>query len=173
MAERHIIIEKERLNYEGIFDSQGLFDLIKSWAADKGYWVVEKMHSESLRPEGKYIELGLNPVFKKLTDYAKSVIKIQIQMSEVKTVTVDIDKRKRKLQQGKIKIVFDGILETDYEHRWEMKPMFYVLRTIWEKYVFTPFISSFEKQIRTDLASLRDEIKSYLNLSKFRVGKKS
>ncbi|OYT32725.1 hypothetical protein DRJ22_01390 [Candidatus Woesearchaeota archaeon] len=169
MAERHIVIEKERLNYEGLFNAKELFEIIKSWAADKGYWVVEKIHAESLKPEGKYIELVLDPVFKKLTDYAKSVIKIRIQMSEVKDVTVEIDKRKTKLQEGKIKIVFDGILETDYEHRWEMKPLFYVIRTLWEKYIYTPFISGFEKDIKRDLMKLKDDIKSYLNLAKFRI----
>jgi len=166
MAERLIVVDKERLDYDGLFDSKGVFDVFKQWCADKGYWPVEKRHGESTKPEGKVIDFDLEP-FKKFTDYSKSIIKVRMQFSEVKDVVVERDKKKVKVQDGKIVIVFDGILETDYEHRWECKPLFYLLRSVFEKYVYTPFISGFERGIKEDVMALKNNLKAYLNLTKY------
>jgi len=123
MAERLIVVDKARVEYEGLFEAKALYALFVDWARDKGYFLVEKKHSESVKPEGKYVDMEFEP-FKKLTDYAKSIIKMRVTMHDVKDVVVEKDKTKRKFQQGKVSIVFDGILETDYEHRWETKPVF-------------------------------------------------
>jgi len=166
MAERLIIVDKERLTYEGLFDAKGLFDVMKDWASDRGYWLIEKRHGEATKPEGKYIDMDFEP-FKKLTDYAKSVVKIKAQFQEVKDVVVERDGKKVKLQEGRVLLTFDGILETDYEHRWETKPLFYILRTVFEKYVYTPFISGFERGVRQETLTLKNNLKAYLNLEKY------
>lgn len=168
MVERHLVVDDKRIKYEGVFDAKGLFDVIRSWASDKGYWVVEKSHSESLKPEGKFIEFNLNPVFKKTTDYAKFVFKIKMQLGEVKDVVVEQDGKKVKLQDGKVNIRIDANLETDYEGKWETKPLLYFLRTVFEKYVFTPTLGKFDAQIKEDAAVLETLLKSFLNLGKFR-----
>lgn len=166
MAERLIVVDKERLQYEGLFDAKGLFDTMKDWAYDKGYFLVETRHGETTKPEGKYVDMDFAP-FKKLTDYAKSVIKMKVQFQNCKDVVIERDGKKVTVQEGKVLITFDGILETDYEHRWETKPVFYVLRTIFEKYVFTPFMSGFERGIREDVMVLKNNLKAFLNLSKY------
>lgn len=167
MAERHIIESGKVLKYEGVFSAKGIYDVIHSWASDKGYWPVEQMHAESLKPEGKFIEMIFYPCFKKLTDYAKAVLKIHIQMSEVQDVVLEQEGRKVKLKDGKVKITIQGFIETDYEARWEVKPLLYVIRTIFEKYVLTPFMHNFERTLREDMGVLEAQLKSYLNLSKF------
>jgi len=166
MAERLIVVDKERLDYQGVFDAKEVLKVIQQWATDKGYWLIEKKHGETTKPEGKVIDLEFEP-FKKFTDYAKGVIKIKAQMQDLKDVVTERDGRKVKLQEGKIIIIFDGILETDYEHRWEGKPVFFVLRTIFEKYVYTPFVSGFERGVKEDLMSLKNNLKAFLNLTRF------
>ena len=166
MAERLIVVDKERLDYEGLFEAKELLRVMEQWAKDKGYWLIEKRHGEATKPEGKYIDMDFEP-FKKFTDYAKSIIKIRAQFQDVKDAVVERDGKKVKLQDGKIIIIFDGILETDYEHRWESKPVFYVLRTIFEKYVYTPFVSGFERGVKEDLMSLKNNIKAFLNLTRY------
>jgi len=166
MAERLIIVDKERLEYHGVFDAKEVIRVMDQWAKDKGYWLIEKRHGETTKPEGKLIDLDYEP-FKKLTDYAKSIVKIRAQFQNVKDVVIERDGKKVKLQEGKIIIIFDGILETDYEHRWESKPVFYVLRTFFEKYVYTPFISGFEKGIKEDTMTLKNNLKAFLNLIRY------
>ena len=167
MAERLTIVEKDRINYEGIFDAKEVFNVIKDWTLDKGYIFVEKSHSESTKAEGKYIDMNMEH-FKKFTDYAKSILKMRMQFNEVKDVVVEHDGKKTKQQEGKISIVFDGILETDYESKWESKPIYYILRVLFEKYLYTPFISGFERTIAGDVNSLKNNLKSFLNMTKYR-----
>ena len=168
MVERHIIEPGKRITYDGVFDAVGLYDVIKDWAGEKGYFPVEKAHAESVKPEGKFIELKLDPVFKKYSDYVRGVFNIHIQMSEVKDVVLVQDGRKVKLKEGKVLMNIQSYLESDYEKRWVVKPMLYVVRTLFEKYVLSPFMSRFERTLREDQAQLEAYVKSYLNLSKFR-----
>ncbi len=166
MAERLIVVDKERLDYDGLFDAKEVFKVMQQWATDRGYWLIEKRHGETTKPEGKFIDMEFEP-FKKFTDYAKSIIKIRAQFNDVKDVAVERDGRKVKVQDGKIIIIIDGILETDYEHRWEGKPVFYVLRSIFEKYVYTPFVSGFERGIKEDVLSLKNNVKAFLGLARY------
>ena len=82
-------------------------------------------------------------------------------------VVIIKDGKKVKMQEGKIIILLDGILETDHEHRWEGKPLFYVLRTIFDKYVYTPFVSGFERGVKDDTMTLKNNLKAFLNLSRY------
>ncbi len=166
MSERNIVVDKERLDYQGVFDAKELFKVMQNWATDKGYWLIEKKHGETTKPEGKTVDMDFEP-FKKYTDYAKSIIKIKAQFQDMKDIVVERDGRKVKLQEGKIIMIFDGILETDYEGRWEGKPVFFVLRTVFEKYVYTPFISGFERGVKEDVMALKNNVKAFLNLSRF------
>ena len=90
---------------------------------------------------------------------------MNVQFQGIKDVVVERDGKKVKLQEGKAIISFDILLETDYENRWEVKPLFYVIRIIFEKYVYSPFISSFERQIKADYSLLKNNMKAYLNLA--------
>lgn len=166
MVERQIIVDNTRLNYSGIFDPKGVMKVITDWVTDKTYFMIEVSHIESLTDEGKFAEIKLEP-FKKLTDYAKSTIRIRITIDKAKDTIIEKDGKKMKLYDGTIKFLFDGLLDTDYEERWEGKPIFYFLRIIFEKYIYAPFISNFRKQVTEDLNILRTNLKSYLNLYKF------
>lgn len=165
MAEKTTIVEKEAIRYDGIFSVKDLYKLIDDWVNEKGYMPVESFIEETVEKEGKVITVKLEP-FKKLTDYAKAVIKIDIMISDCKEVEVKREGKTKKLNKGNILIEIQSILETDYEHKWEMKPWLYVLRTIFEKYVYTPFLSGFKGTIREDTDHLKDQIKAFLNLYK-------
>ena len=166
MAERLVVVEKEKISYDGLFESKELINVIKQWAADKGYAYFETSHTETTKPEGKYADITLAP-FKKFTDYAKSIIRVRVQLNDVKDAIIERDNKKSKVQDGKAAITFEGILETDYEHRWESKPSFFIIRLIFHKYVYSPFISQHEKQIKDDLSTLKNNLKSFLNLTQY------
>lgn len=165
MAER-LSLKKESITYTGLFEVKEVIVVIRQWASDTGYWVIDASQNESIRPDGKYVTLDWT-IFKKFSDYAKSVFKLHLQFQGVKDVVVERNGKKHKLQEGKILMDFEVILETDYEGRWEAKPVYYVLRTVFEKYVYSPFISRFESSAKADFNSLKASIKSYLNISQF------
>jgi hypothetical protein len=82
MPEQTMVSGPDRIQYEGVFSVAELFRLIDEWLLDKGYYRVEPKHVESAKPEGKFVELDLTPG-KELTDYAKALLRIKIQMSNI------------------------------------------------------------------------------------------
>ncbi len=166
LAERTVVIDKLRLTYEGLFSVLELYNLINNWLEQKNYDKREIKNVEVIKPEGKYIELELLP-WKKYTDYVKSEIRFRILMSEVKEVEVEKDGVKVKLNQGRIQFVFDGYLTTDYENRWENKPTFFFIRTVWDKFVYKPFTVGYQNMVRSDVKDIHTQIKSSLNLYRY------
>jgi len=166
MPEREVVIDKLRLTYEGIFSMLELYKMIDEWFRWKGYDKRENKNIEIVKPEGKYIELEIEP-WKKVTDYAKNIIKIKIQVTNLKEVEVEKDHTKMKMNHGRIQLVFDGYLETDYDSRWEGKPIFYFIRTVFDKYFYKPFTTGFQKGVKEDLMHLHGQIKAFLNLYKY------
>ena len=51
---------------------------------------------------------------------------------------------KIKINQGKVMMIFDGYLVSDYEGKWKGKPLIYFLRTIFDKYVFRRYFAKAE-----------------------------
>lgn len=166
MVERDFIISKQKITYEGLFDAQTLYKIIDEWFEERGYDKREALNTESVLPESKNIELLLEP-WKKITDYAKIVIRLRIQMTNLKEVEIKKDGGKIKLNQGKVHLVFDGILETDYENKWEGKPMFYVIKVMFDKFFYKPFSSGYASWVKDDVAHLSQRIKSFLNLYRY------
>src|SRR3989338_6822438 len=127
MAERETLIDNYRVIYEGLFSVGDLYSLIDEYFEEKGYDKREKKNIERVSKEGKFIEIELEP-WKKITDYAMSSIRVRMQMHDVKEVEVEKDGVKIKLNQGKVNIVISAYMTTDYENKWEAKPMFFFFR---------------------------------------------
>jgi hypothetical protein len=167
MAEQEIIVDKERIEYEGIFSVAGLYRLIDEWLLDKGYYRKEPQHIESAKPEGKFVEMSLEPS-KTLTDYALSMLKLRIQLSNIRDVSVETgDGTKQRLNQGKVLITLSGILVTDYEGKWEGKPLFLFIRTIYDKFLYKPMTGGFQDTVRRDADQLKNVISGFLNLHRY------
>ena len=166
MPERECLIHKMRLNYEGLFSVKDLYKLIDDWFHEKNYDKKEIKNIERVTPDGKFIEIELMP-WKKVSDYAKNEIQVRMLLSDVKEVEIEKDGVKTKLNQGKVQVIFDAYLTTDYEGRWETKLIYYFLKTIWDKYIMHPWMSGHEVVCKNDTNDLRDRIKSFLNLYRF------
>ncbi len=166
MPEKRPVVEGESISYEGIFVLKDVYKMLYEWMGDKGYVPVEKRTHESVTKAGKHVEVDFEP-YKKYTDYAKSVIRIKLSATNLTDAEVTRDGHKKKMQKGKLHVAFDSWLETDYEARWETGAVFYVLRTIFENYVYTPFLSGFVSGVREDTNFLKEQLKAYLNLERF------
>lgn len=165
MAERETLIDNYRIHYEGLFSVIDLYTLIDEYFEEKGYDKREKKNIERVTKSGKFIEIELEP-WKKTTDYAQSSIRVRLQMKEVKEVEIEKDGVKVKLNKGDVSITMSAFLTTDYEHKWESKPMFFFLRTIFEKFVFGSYTAQYKAEIMNDFNLLTSQIKSFLNLYK-------
>jgi hypothetical protein len=166
MAEKEKVIDELRLQYEGLFDINELYHTIDRWFREKQYDKREIKNVEFVKPEGKYVELWLMP-WKKITDYAKIEIKIRLIIENLKEVEVEKDNHKVKMNQGTIKMVIDGFLTTDYENKWEGKPTYVFIRTLFDKFIYKGYTSRFKGQVSEDVNHFHTTLKSFLNLYRF------
>jgi hypothetical protein len=169
MAERRLVVDHMKLSYEGLFSVHELYTLIDRWFREKGFDKREMRNQEHVKPDGKYIELELQP-WKKITDYARHVIKVNITMLRIKDVVVEQEGKRHKLQSGRVNITFDGYLDTDYEDRWEQKPFYFFLRTLFDKFVYRTYSAEFEDLLVENVTQLQQAIKSFLNLYRYSFG---
>ncbi len=167
MAETKTVVDKLRIIYEGIFSMPELYAIIDNWLREKGYDKMEKKNIEKITPEGKNIELLLQP-WKKITDYAKIILNIRLIATGITEVEVEREGVKVKMNKGRVQVVFDGWLVTDWENRWEGKPIFFFLRQIFDRYVFKPYTIGYENAVAKDTADLHGEIKGFLNLYRYK-----
>ncbi len=166
MSEKKLVIDQMKLTFEGIFDLNGLYRTIDSWFYEKGYDKLEKKNFEQVLPGGKDIEIEILP-WKKTTDYFKNIIRIRMRFVNVKDVEVEKKGVKLKLNQGRIMMIFDGYLVSDYDQKWEDKPMFFLIRTLFDKYVFKSYFTKFEKWLVNDVYDVHGRIQRFLNLYRY------
>ncbi len=169
MAERRLVVDHMTLAYEGLFDLHELYVLINQWLKDKGFDTREQRNQEHVRPSGKFIELELMP-WKKITDYARHVIKINIKIRNLKEVVVEEDEKRVTLNKAAVKIVLDGYLDTDYEDRWESKPFYYFIRTLFDKFIYRTYSTQYEELLVENCLQIHSTIKAFLNLYQYEYG---
>ena len=166
MVETEVVVDQLRLTYEGLFSVKEVYKMMAEWLEEKGYDQKEVKNIESVTPDGKYIEIEIQP-WKKFTDYIKSMIRVRMVFSEIKEVEVEKDGVKVKLNQGKAHFVIDGYLQTDYESRWEEKPMFILVRTLFDKYFYQPFMTGYRGHLKENVMDLHGRLKGFLNLYRY------
>jgi len=166
MAERRIVVDNLMLQYEGIFELNELYLVIDKWVRQRHYDKFEKRNHEQVLKDGRYVELELEP-WKKFTDYAKIALNVYIHAYNLKDVVVKKDNIDVKMNQGKIKIRFIGYLVTDYEHKWEGKPIFYFLRAVMDRWVYKVSLDKYEAGVAEEVMHLYQNCRAFLNLSRY------
>ncbi len=166
MTETKIIIDGLSINYEGLFSAKECYRLVDTFFEEKNYDKKEVLNTEKVEPSGKYVELEIEP-YKKVSDYAKIVVRVRTKMFNVKEVEVEKDGHKLRLNQGKVAILIDGILQTDYENRWTNRPMWIFLRTIYDKFIYKTYIDQFDNMVLRDVNQLHTQLKAFFNLYRY------
>lgn len=157
----------DSFKYKGLINSKELYKIIDTWLKTNGYDKVEIWNFEEIYDDGKQLTLKLQP-YKKISDYAKIEIRITSVLSQLKDVVITKNKVKHKIQKGEASFKFDLFLTTDYEDSWETKPLYFFFKVLAEKFLYRGIIDRYEDQAQTDTDSLKREIKSYLNMERFR-----
>jgi len=71
------------------------------------------------------------------------------------------------MQEGELAVTLTGVLETDYEGKWEQKATIFFLRVLVDKYIYKFYTDKFESALAKEIKDLHTQIKSFLNLYKF------
>ncbi|MBU1202017.1 MAG: hypothetical protein KJ583_05975 [Nanoarchaeota archaeon] len=166
MPETQIIIDGKKLSYEGLFDAKDLYTVIDQLMAQHTFDKDEFLNSEHVYQDSKQLEMELRP-YKKFSDYVKGEIKIMITATDLKKVEIEKKGVKRKLYNGKVTVTFYSYLITDYEGSWEMKPFYYLVRMLIDKFIYKGYITEAKNQLITVTDEVYDEIRSYLNMHRY------
>jgi len=164
MPELRIVVDHEKLEYEGMFDAVKLFEIIEAWMLERHYERKEDKNHEQDTPDGKFIEWQATP-WKKVTDYMRYSIKMRILISNLKKVETFVDKKRKHLHHGKVNIVIDAFMDTDYDVRWENKPFLIFLRTMYDKFFYKVYTERFENRLTYDARYLYHLLEKYFNMA--------
>ena len=166
MAEKRIVYQDKYVSFEGLFDLKELFRMIVRWFNERGYDMFENKNFEEIYEDGKKILFEMIP-YKKISDYYRIEIKLLAVFENLKEVEVELNGVKRRLLKGKGDFIFDAILVTDYENRWEGRPYYFFYRALVDKFVYKSYTDRYERELLREAKDLQEEIKGYLNMFRY------
>lgn len=166
MAEIKTLIDGKSLSYEGVFNLKELYRLIDKWFKDHGYDKQEIKNWEDVSQNEKQIILEVIP-YKKVSDYARLDIRIFMIFSKLTEIDLDKDGMKFKMNKGRAEFYFDAYIITDYENKWETRPIFYFVKNVFDKWVYRIYTSTYDSEVIRDCTEVENEIRGYLNMNRF------
>jgi hypothetical protein len=166
MVERRIVVDTMRTHYQGVLNIVEFMDFIDHWLREKGYYKKIGRTDEKVFKENRQVEIEWEP-WKKVDENAKIVIQMKFLFTNVKDVVVEKDGMKKKLQQAKISVTFMGLMESDYEHKWEKRPFYFLIFSIIDQFVWKINSDKYFGLVAEDCTELRNEMKAFLNLYRF------
>jgi len=163
MAEKDRLF-KTKLKHKGIFDFKDTYSMVYDWLTNEGYDINEKIYKENIGAGGaKEIEIEW-VALRKVSDYFRFIIKIKFHIIGMTDVEVEIDGKKEKMNKGQFEFTIQGVLEKDWESRWENNPFFKFLRTMYDRYLIPSRIESYEGKLIGEVDEIVAQIKAFLNL---------
>lgn len=166
MGERKLIVDQLKFSYEGLFSTSELYSLVSSWFYEKGWDWYEKINHESVTPEGRQIHLVLQP-WKNVSDFYKLQMRITINFIDVKEIEVQHNQQSLTLNQGLVRITFDGYVVSDRFNEWSKKAGYWFLAILAQRYFHRDHFEKMETWIKSDIDDLYQKIKNYLNVFKY------
>ena len=163
MTERRMTQPGIYISYTGVFDLREFFRMMNDWFVGKGYDIAEKRHEELVRESGKQI-IFISEPFKKINDYIRNNINVNIVMQDVQDVELTHEGVMRRLKSGTATIRLRGFVDTDYEGRWATMPWRWYLRVLTERYILKREVTHAEEQLDAEIKELNRLLKKYFNL---------
>lgn len=161
-------LDKKSISYQGLFKANELYKSIKEWGEENKYDVGEEKHTEIVVEKGKEVKIPLS-LDKKASDYVKYSIKVSIEVKELEDVMITKGKAKERLNKGNVTLNMKAIIETDYDNKWNKKPLFMFMKGLHDKFLRKGEIDDFEKELKSDIGKLYDELRAHLNLFKYKA----
>jgi len=163
MATQKKEVYKQKVKQKGYLNYIDVYNLAYDWLKDHNYKLKEKLYTEKLQPNGKEIILNWE-AYKKVTDYFKNVIQIKWHILGMKDAEIEINGKKVATNKGEVGMEFKAELHKDYEKRWEDKPIWKFLRSLYEKYIIRTTVDQYEDDVEDDAKEMIKDVKAFLQL---------
>ncbi len=163
MADSRILVDHLKLEYEGPFDLNDLVKFIQRFTFERGFDRKLEKDFEMDTKTGKHVEWQISN-WKKITDHVKYVCRVRMLVSNYNKVYMVKDKKKIKVGSGRVVMFFDGLIDMDYFGKWESRPAFLFIRTLFDKFIYKIYTERFEQRLTYDINHLYHEIEKYFNM---------
>jgi spermidine synthase len=159
MVEVDYVVKEIVLSYSGIVNLKELYNLVKSWLSERGFFVIERENEGSEDESGSSFYTKFD-AFKKVEEYTKYMIEVRIKSNSLKETSEQYN------YQGEYVVSFESYLEKDYENKYENKPILKFFKGFYEKLIEKSRFNKYESELRDLTMSIYNEVKAFLNLSK-------
>ena len=110
-----------RVRYNGLFDFDTLYAAIIDWGKNYGYKIHEKYYKHKVpSPKGAEQIIGID-FTKKVNDFVKYTVIIEIHTWDMTEVNVDVAGRKKQLSNARIEIKLDHVVDMDWQRKFSTK----------------------------------------------------
>ncbi|MEM2139016.1 MAG: hypothetical protein QXM96_02595 [Candidatus Woesearchaeota archaeon] len=166
-VEFYIPVAGETLNFEGLFSMKEVFRLIDKYYRTKGFDKKIIFDEEYNTEKGKYVHVKAE-YYKKTDSYVRISNRLWIYGYDLVEVEKEVDGQKVKTNHGKLNIIFDGFLQTNYFGIFNTgTPWRFMFQLAYEKMFYKNKIEYWNGVIRHVINELRTDIAGYLNINKF------
>jgi hypothetical protein len=172
MSEKKVLIDGKVVGYNGLFRADELYGIIRRFLSERGYFMFETNNQEDVLENGRQIVIKMEPT-KQLSDYAKSQIVLLITIKGLQDKVIKIDGHQQKYQHGNVSIKASAFLLTDLRPRWEGSGGRFMFRIIIDRFIKKDQMTIAQEKTRKDCEDLLDEVRSYLNMSRFKLEHKA
>ncbi|MCH7850406.1 MAG: hypothetical protein IH845_02070 [Nanoarchaeota archaeon] len=162
MAAKKTVVDK-KIKQVGYFNYKDLYGFIFDYIKGLGYVVKEKKYEEKETAGGKEVVIEWN-AFKKMTDYYRGRIQVKWHILNMKDAEIERDGRKEQTNKGEVKIEFKGIMERDYEDKWEDTPFWKYMRGTYDKYIAKTLNDEYEDDLEDEVNDIIEQTKAFLQL---------
>ncbi len=156
---------KIMIRYSGLFDFEGLYNVMVNWLKSRGYWFHEHTYKHKVpSPYGAEQEIGWKGE-KEVTDYYKFIITVSFHLWDMTEVDVEKEGEKKKLTNARMEIILRCAVEIDYEKRFAKSPFWKFVSDWYHKYVMRRTIENvWVDTVYHRLYNLQNVIKEYLDM---------
>ncbi len=167
MAEIRKLFDRKPLTYEGPFRADELYSIIRRFMRERSYYLLETNSQEDVLPEGKQVIIEMIGM-RQFSDYCKGEIKLGVKLLKLNEKVLKVEGHEQKYQVGQVKISMTGQMRTDYRNKWEGSGIQFFFRQISDKFIRRDISEEQASHCQKDCDDLRNEIKSYLNMHRFK-----
>ncbi len=163
MAEKEVLYST-KFKYVGIMSFKDVYKFCYDWLVDEtDLLMTETKYVEKIKGETKDLDVEWEG-FRKLTDYFRFDIKVNMQILGLKEIEVTKNGKKTKMNEGSFEMRVKGTLVRDWQGSFEKNSFQKFLREIYDKWVIPSRIDQFEGKIIGDCDEFVGQAKSYLAL---------
>jgi len=174
---------KVEAKFIGALHFRNLYKMMHDWIVEHEYGgeKEERTRHDYDFPEALYWESRSQPTGSEVwvwwrcnyvpedQPFYRRVLRIDIHAVRMRDIEIMQDNKKYPVQWAEFKVTIHGLLETDYEKKWESSPLMKLIYNIFVQRIMWKDLQSRKKEVLSDMYKLQTVIKQFYDTQNFQV----